>query len=271
MRFIYLFAVIGFLLYLATYLKFKNYIPILMYHRLADNPGDRNSLPPEKFEEQLAYLAANGYRTITPDEFFTHYNRQGDLPKKSVMITFDDAYLDTYTKALPLLQKYGMKAVTFPITDWIGSTNEWEDKGKALTHTMGEEELKAWLEAGMAVAPHSVTHPMLTACSPEQLAYELEHSKAALEKLTGEEMKYFCYPYGNVDKKVTAAAEKAGYKMGFAIFENVPLWNIDPMRLPRMPIAGHQTIGQFKQKIGKHHILLLFLRKWERSIKRLFK
>ena len=89
------------------YLKFKNYVPILMYHRIADVPGDRNSLPEEKFEQQLKYLADNHYTAITADMLYEHYTKGKPLPKKSVMLTFDDGYHDNYTKALPLLQNGG--------------------------------------------------------------------------------------------------------------------------------------------------------------------
>ena len=81
------------------YFKFKNYVPILMYHRIANVPGDRNSLPEEKFEEQLKFLAENNYTTITPDMLYEHYTKHKPLPKKSVMLTFDDGYHDNYTKA----------------------------------------------------------------------------------------------------------------------------------------------------------------------------
>ena len=55
------------------YGKFKHRIPILMYHRIASVPGDRNALPAENFDQQLRYLAQNGYNTISPDDLYEHY------------------------------------------------------------------------------------------------------------------------------------------------------------------------------------------------------
>ena len=103
------------------YLKFKNYVPILMYHRIANIPGDRNALPKEKFAEQLEYLSTHNYHTITPEQLYNHFVNKTKLPKNPVLLTFDDGYQDNYLEALPLLKKYNMTAVVFPIYNWIGN------------------------------------------------------------------------------------------------------------------------------------------------------
>ena len=43
-------------IFFILYLKLKNYVPILMYHRIADIPGDRNALPKEKFAERIIII-----------------------------------------------------------------------------------------------------------------------------------------------------------------------------------------------------------------------
>lgn len=48
---------------LYTYYHFRDRVPILMYHRIASVPGDRNALPEEKFEEQMRYLEENGFHS----------------------------------------------------------------------------------------------------------------------------------------------------------------------------------------------------------------
>jgi len=126
------------------YLKFKNYIPILMYHRIADIPDDRNSLPPAKFRKQIEYLAANGFTTVTMEMVYQFYAHGKKLPKKSVLLTFDDGYTDNYTEALPILKEKNMTAIVFPISNWIGKENKWESFNKALTTTMDFEQLKEW-------------------------------------------------------------------------------------------------------------------------------
>ena len=254
---------------LILYFKFKNYIPILMYHRIADVPGDRNSLPKERFEQQLAYLAAHGYHTISADDLYQHLTANKSLPQKPILLTFDDGYVDNYQEALPLLQKYHMQAVVFPIYNWLGKENKWEKFGKQLTKTMTADELKRWQQAGMDIQPHTANHPFLTQCTDEQLIAELENAKIQFETLLGKPMPYLCYPYGFFNQKVIDFARKANYKMAFAIFENVPLWKLDLFALPRIQIPAHQKMWEFKLKVSSIHIIFIAMRKWERQIKHL--
>ena len=75
-------------IFFILYLKFKNYVPILMYHRIANIPGDRNALPKEKFAEQLEYLSTHNYHTITPEQLYNHFVNKTKLPKKSCSTNF---------------------------------------------------------------------------------------------------------------------------------------------------------------------------------------
>lgn len=264
----YLLLIIIALLF-ALYLKFKNYVPILMYHRIATVPGDRNSLPKEKFEEQLRYLHEHKFTTITPDMLYEHYSKQKPLPKKSVLLTFDDGYADNFTEALPLLKKYNMKAVVFPIANWIGKPNHWENFGKQETMTMNEHQLKQWLNQGMQIEPHTLNHPFLTNCSKEELYPEVHEAKLKLEQLLDKPMNYLCYPYGFFDQNVIEATKRANYKMAFAIFDHVPLWKINLFALPRIPIPSHQKMWEFKLKVSSINVIFVAMRKWERDFKRL--
>ena len=81
-------------------------ILVLNYHKV-DRMNHPLSIPPADFEHQMAFLAQNGYHTITPHELYMAFTDGGDLPTNPVLITFDDGYADNYTYAYPLLKKYG--------------------------------------------------------------------------------------------------------------------------------------------------------------------
>src|SRR5215470_20242731 len=96
-------------------------IPILCYHNLGPESKGRLLLAASKFDEQMRYLKAHGYRVISMAEFveFTRLNRQ--LPRKSVVLTFDDGYKSFMQYAYPLLKELGFTATLFVYTDYVGA------------------------------------------------------------------------------------------------------------------------------------------------------
>ncbi|MHB0913140.1 MAG: polysaccharide deacetylase family protein [Armatimonadota bacterium] len=79
------------------------------------------------FEEKLAFLAENGYRTITTDEM--HLLGSGE---RAVMLTSDDGWGSLAEVGLPLLQKYGAKMVVFLATARMGEKDflNWDEVRK---------------------------------------------------------------------------------------------------------------------------------------------
>lgn len=257
---------LGFIL--TKFSKYQSYIPILMYHRIADIPNDRNSLPLNKFIEQLDYLYSNNFKTITTKQLYDYYINNLPLPTKSILLTFDDGYEDNFTNALPYLKKYNMNAIVFPISTWIGKKNNWEQFGKEETCTMSIQQLKFWLESGLEIGAHSMTHPFLSACTPANLHSEIFDCKEDLEQILKTPITTFCYPYGNFNKNVIDKVSKAKYQCAFAIFENAPIDKLNILSLPRIGISSRQSLLEFKLKVSKIHILFIILRKFERYFKK---
>lgn len=253
------------------YGKFHKRVPILMYHRIADVPGERNSLPAGKFAAQLDYLKLYGYNTITISELYNHFAHKAPLPPHPVILTFDDGYEDNCRVALPMLQEREMKATVFPIANWVGRENKWENFNHQLTRTMNWDELRVWQAAGMEIGSHTLEHPFLTRCDETRLEQELVESKRILENQLGTNIDFFCYPYGFFNGSTVTMAQKAGYKGALAIFDNVSIWRQDWFALPRIPVSSRQPLWEFALKVGRFHILFIMLRKLERKVKGLFR
>ena len=268
---IYLFLALIILILLGGFFCYKKmnlYIPVLMYHRIATVENDRNSLPIEKFAWQLEYLQKNNFNTISLKMLYDFYTKGIKLPKNPIVLTFDDGYKDNFISALPLLKKYNMTAVVFPIANWIGKPNKWENFGKELTTTMNWQELKSWQENGQEIASHTVEHPFLNNCSRQELLAELSNSKKILQEKLQTSMDFLCYPYGKFDADTVAIAKQSGYKAAFAIFENINLGKVNIFALPRIPIPSHQSEWEFKLKTSKLFLLFVAMRKWERDLKK---
>ena len=108
---------------------------ILMYHGVSDQGAISETqnasamhLSVEQFSQQLSFLSEN-YNVIALSELINHLIRGDALPPYSVAITFDDGYENNYTKAFPVLQKYGMPATIFLSTLYVGNKELfWPDR-----------------------------------------------------------------------------------------------------------------------------------------------
>lgn len=101
-------------------MKQASNIPVIMYHHVTKHGGTL-SVSLKNFERQIRGLAENGYKTITANEFSDFMQGKITLPEKSVLLTFDDGYLDNWVYAHPVLKRYGLNAVLFAITGLIGN------------------------------------------------------------------------------------------------------------------------------------------------------
>ena len=92
-------------------------LPIAMYHSVTDSgesPGEY-VISPQMLESDLKFLQENGFVTVTVNDVIAYVKDGAQLPKKPVMLTFDDGYYNNYANAYPLLEQYGMRAVLSPV------------------------------------------------------------------------------------------------------------------------------------------------------------
>lgn len=155
-------------------------IPVLNYHKV-DEQKIALSISSQEFEEQIKYLAKEGYHTITPSEMMNALEYGTPLPEKPIMITFDDGYLDNYTNAYPILKKYGFTATIFLVTGFIGNDPRF----------MNWEEIKEMRANGFVFGSHTVNHKSLTELSYVELKNELLLSAEEIEQQLGHQ-ELFC-------------------------------------------------------------------------------
>lgn len=137
---------------------FARAIPVLMYHRVLPFRGQW-TVTVDEFEGQLAFLSHNGYRALSGDELVSTL-QGGDVPDRSVAITFDDGYRDSWHLAAPLLRKYKMRALLFVVTSKIRDVphpliGDWTETGD--DRFLSWEEIRAMSDSGLFEI-HSHTH-----------------------------------------------------------------------------------------------------------------
>lgn len=214
-------------------------LPVIYYHAIKVLPKNELGMPPAEFEKQMAYLAKEGYHSISPQQLYDYYYRNGSLPSRPILITFDDGYMDNYTTALPILQKYGFKATLFLIVKKVGDRD-------CLTW----KEVKELDQAGWDIQSHTLTHPDLTTLDAKTLKHELAASKATLEKELGKPILFFAYPSGKYNDTVVQAVKNAGYLMAFSTQKGWTDEKMNPLLVHRVYCYASMGLRDFSQRIS---------------------
>jgi hypothetical protein len=94
-------------------------VPVLAYHGINGHP-DHYSVTRRQFAEQMAMLRRAGFETIGIAQYARFLQGVTDnLPKRPVLITFDDGRLDSYRGADRILAEHGFKATMFVIAGYV--------------------------------------------------------------------------------------------------------------------------------------------------------
>lgn len=228
---------------------------MLMYH--AVQPGAASpawpwavSLP--RFCAQLDFLQAEGYKTLTMAELAA----SPQPPRgRSVVITFDDGYVDNLAARDALLQR-GMRATWFIVSGSIGTDPGWKGDGRPAGRLLNAGELREMNASGMEIGSHTVSHVRLPTLGDEELARELADSKAALEDCLGMAVTSFAYPYGAWDARCVTAVRDAGYAAACTTRTGWALRDGDPLTLRRLTVFNTDTTASLARKLyfGSHDV-----------------
>ena len=225
---------------------------VICYHALSEQwPADL-CVHPQAFEEQLSHLVSKGYRGAR----FT--DAVSSVPKgKTVVVTFDDAFRSVLDLAFPILERLGLPATVFAVSEfpredharplsWPG-IDHWEEGPHA--HELASlswSDLRELADAGWEVGSHTRTHPRLPELAQGALQDELRASRAACEEGMGHPCTSIAYPYGSVSPTVVDAAREAGYLAGAAL---PPSWHEPaPLEWPRIGVYWNDDLRRFRLK-----------------------
>jgi peptidoglycan/xylan/chitin deacetylase (PgdA/CDA1 family) len=234
---------------------------ILMFHHVEPGPLDppplhaNSYLSRQDFAGLLDNLDAQGYRTLTLAA--TRQTPQSALPRRSIVLTFDDGCRCFRDHAFLELQARGMTATLFVVSRELGGTNRWDrpegpegGPGERVEELLGAGDLRRLAAAGIEIGSHGRNHRDLTVCSDEELREELQGSRSDLEAMLDTPVRTFCYPYGHLDDRVRAAARAAGYLAAVSIHAQPGARAGDPWALPRMIINPGESRFERRLKVS---------------------
>lgn len=194
---------------------------VLCYHSISDLRStpvlESYGIPPSRFGRQLDLLKKLGFHFISPNEFLRFLQGESGLPKRSVLLTFDDCYQDNLDYALPILEQRRIPAIAFAVTGQIGGTNEWDKSiGAPSLKLLDKDGLIKLSKTGIMIGSHSRSHKMLNRVDIKELHSEVHGSVLDLTKI-GLKPDFFAYPYGEYDEVVKKAIQEVGFKAAFTI------------------------------------------------------
>ena len=213
-------------------------VPILMYHEVGDTTDSAWCVPMETFRTQMASLREQGFRAILPSDLIARRKWGKPLPRKPVLITFDDGYLCNLTVIEPILKENGLRAIVYLITRQVAETapdrREYEGKSCLIWPEVLEMQKRGTLLFG----GHSHSHGNLAA-SADPLP-DIAECRNQL-KLHGIRQPYsFCYPYGQHNELTQQIVKQAKFETAVVCEDAMAI--IGPMTnlfaLPRVSVMG---------------------------------
>lgn len=233
-------------------------IPIITYHMLCSpaekaQPAQRNNdlfVSADVFDAQMRWLKAKGYRTISTEEFAKWRFGKMRLPKKSVLITFDDGKYCAIKYGVPILAKYGFKATMFVIGSKVGNTTNIVPNAPLESTYIGRDKMGEVRSKypNLEFQGHSWN-----------LHYRAKGRKGAAKVLPWRTQRddlltqirvfgyrFLAYPFGSYNKNTIKACKKAGIRMAFTYGSNG--WakrGQNKYKIKRIKISGNQSMNRF--------------------------
>jgi peptidoglycan/xylan/chitin deacetylase (PgdA/CDA1 family) len=213
-------------------------VPVLMYHVIGNPPpGTPHTdlwVSPSTLAAQMRYLDRHGWTVVNLQDVYDYWHG-GPLPRKALVVSFDDGFRSHHRRARPILARHG----------WSGTLN------LALSHLgpdLSRREIRALLAANWELDSHSLTHAYLPGLSARRLRAEVSRSRRILRRAFHVPVNFFCYPTGAYNGRVVSATRAAGYQ-GATTTEHGLASHREPYTMDRIRISRGDGVAGLARKL----------------------
>jgi len=232
-------------------------LPVLMYHNISSGQADGLTIPADNLELQFMYLKEKGYRSLSLKQMAAVINEGGRLPKRSFVLTFDDAFQSVENILIPLLERYDFCATVFVPVAFIGKSNLWDDGGIQLL--TAESLQKISLNPHIEIGLHSFLHRSYNEMNLEDMQDDLHNCRQTLEYYKISYFNALAYPYGSYPKddmkfkkEMFEMFKSSGLEFAFRIGNRInPFPLKERFEIKRIDIKGTDSFFIFKTKLKK--------------------
>lgn len=244
--------------------SYNNQVAVLAYHHLSHDEQSNVTITPQLFREQLSFLRQKGYQFITLEQF-KKFTKGGAVPRKAVLVTFDDGYESFYRYGYPVLKELGIPAVNFVVT------KDLHNPKTTFMPSMSHEDIRSMASETNSIDFQCHSHdmhakingaPLLTSLLHREGAPEsqeeyrqrvLKDTKVCMSSLYGlhsVKVDSYAYPFGMYHQEATELLRESGIQYAFTVVSRIAVRDDDPMQIPRInagnpsitPESLHQTI-----------------------------
>jgi peptidoglycan/xylan/chitin deacetylase (PgdA/CDA1 family) len=220
-----------------------------MYHKVDPSNADMLTVTSDQLEAHLSYLLSSGYQIVSIKDIIDNQH----LKKKSVVLTFDDAYLNNLEYAYPILKKYQVQATIFVPSAYIGLGSNWDLFPEKL---LSINELKNIDHSVFDLALHTHTHSNFSDLSIDQIEEELKQNINFFETNNLTFVPALAYPYGgrpqdkNIKQLMYNTMSDLGIRWAFRIGNRLNMWPLkNRYEIERLDIRGTDSMATFKRKL----------------------
>ena len=231
-------------------------VPVCMFHHVNEHKQDFITVSVENFKSMMAMLSREEYRTLSSEEFRRYKLGIEKAPKKSVFLTFDDAWLDVFVHAFPVMRQYGHKFTVFVISDltalasrYLRKTTPRSFPGQSEAERLldspriGEvvcnwDDLKTMLDSGLcSIENHTASHGAPGA----DVRSDIERGRTAIREALGVPANQLCWPRGKHDAHSLAIARELGIDITYLVRRGVNLPRLWTMKIKRFTVEDEDA------------------------------
>src|SRR6266849_800250 len=220
-------------------------VPVLVYHNVSAQEKGKLSIAVRNFDAQIRQLHAEGFQAVSLTDFLAFTAGRRQLPRKSVLLTFDDGYRSFIQYARPILKDYGFGATLFVYSNFLGG-------GAALSW----QDLRTLTEQGFDVQAHSKSHSNLRreegeteAAYAKRIEAELAYPLTLFKKHLGRSSEALAYPFGEMDDELLPYVAKYGYTAAFTVRRQSNPAFVSPLKISRSQIYADMTVKDFAKNL----------------------
>lgn len=235
----------------------------------ASNHANSLTLSTDKFVALLTWLREHDYQPVSVDDLLAARAGTRSLPKKAVLLTFDDGYRSFYSQVYPLLKAFDYPAVLALVGKWVedeaGSMVNYGGRSVPREYFLSWEQIREMAASGLVeIASHSYDlhrevlanpqgngQPALTARAfdPQKQSYEsdgdhlrrlkrdLQANSDLINDRLGSRPRVMVWPFGKYHQPAMDFVSAAGMSVACGLEEGISSTG-DLLQVNRVLVEG---------------------------------